>query len=296
MELTRAALEALFTGLNMSLNKGLTKSWTAYTTFANVTASSNAAEKYPIAIITGSMRKWIGMRVLNRLSGKSMTIHNEDYERTEAVRRNDIADDNIGYYSGLFEAMGIDAGNLWPVLATRALAAAGKWADNAAFFSATRKIGKSTINNIVNDALSATSYETARGQMMGFAGADGNPIGLIPDHIMVGPTLEKTANRLFKSSLIAEDGVAVDNPHKDECKVLVNPFLIGDDAAKWFLLCTSRGIQAVTVQKRQEGALQRWDQDHDVNVKNDNENHYGLHYRGAAAATCPYVVIGGNLG
>ena len=84
-------------------------------------------------------------------------------------------------------------------------------------------------------------------------------------------------------SLIVDSGVAVDNPHKDEVEVQVNPWLTGTHAAKWFLVCTTRGIKPISVQKREVGPLNRWDQPHDACVKDHNEAHYGLHYRGAAA-------------
>lgn len=292
--LTREVLDALYTAVNTSLNKGLATSWSGYTRWSNIIPSTAAAEKYPMTIVTGGMREWFGDRVINRLSGEFLTVLNRDFERTEAVNRNDIADDHIGMYAPMFESMGIDAANIWARLATDALLSGGKWADKGNFYSATRKLGKSTYNNVVNEALSVTSYETARGLLMGYMDtADKNPLGLVPDLLVVGPTLEKTAKKILTSTLIVESGAAVDNPHKDECEVQVNPYITG---SQWFLMCTKRGIKPISVQKREEGALTRWDQAHDTCVKDKNENHYGLHYRGAAVATSPFLVIGGNLG
>lgn len=292
--ITREVLNALFTALNTSLNKGLAQRWTGHERWANVITSNAAAEKYPMSIVTGGMRKWIGDRVINRLEGKFLTVLNDDFERTEGVNLNDVKDDQVGFYAPLFEGMGIDSGNLWPRLSTEILLAPGKWADKAPFFSATRKLGKSTYNNVVNDALSVTSYETARALMMAYMDYSGqNPLGLIPDLLVVGPTLEKTAKKILASTLVVEDGAAVDNTHKDECEIQVNPYISG---AQWFLMCTKRGIKPIVCQKREEGALQRWDTEHDECVKKANEAHYGLHNRGAAAAVCPLLVIGGNLG
>ena len=59
-------------------------------------------------------------------------------------------------------------------------------------------LGKSTYNNVVNDALSVTSYETARALMMAYMDYSGqNPLGLIPDLLVVGPTLEKDGQENF---------------------------------------------------------------------------------------------------
>lgn len=292
--LTREVMNALFTALNTSLNKGLAQAWNDYTQWTNIINSNAAAEKYPITIVTGGMRKWMGDRVINRLNGKFMTVLNEDFEHTEAVNRNDISDDNIGFYDPMFQSMGIDGGNLWGRLATAALLDPGKWADGSNFYLANRKLGKATYNNVVNEALSVTTYETARGLMMAYKDTTNeNPLGLVPDLLIVGPTLEKTAKKILSVSLVVEEGAAVDNIHKDECKIQVNPYISG---SQWFLACTSRGIKPIGVQKRLEGPMVRWDQDHDTCVKDKNENHYGLHYRGAALGTCPLLVIGGNLG
>jgi phage major head subunit gpT-like protein len=129
--------------------------------------------------------------------------------------------------------------------------------------------------------------------MMGFKATNNkDPLGLVPDLLVVGPSLETAAKRILVSSLVVQDGVAVDNIHKDECAVQVNPYISG---SQWFLMCTGRGIKPVSVQKRKEGSLQRWDQDSDTCVKDKNENHYGVHYRGESVATSPFLVIGGNL-
>lgn len=296
MNLTADTMRNLFYSFNAYLQKGLGGGWTEWTKFCSVINSGTLIEKYPMTVISGGMREWIGERVINEIAGKLFEVVNNDYEHTEGVSRNDIEDDNIGFYQALFTEMGLNAANLWPELAAKALTSAGKWADDVAFFSATRKIGKATINNVVSGALSVTTYETARAQMMQFCKPDGKtPIGLVPDTLMVGPTLEVTARRILKAELVVESGNTVSNVHKDECEILVNPFLVGDNASKWYLMNTKRGIKPVVVQQRKIGALQRWDNESDTCVKDKNRNEYGLHYRGAAALIAPQLIVGGNL-
>ena len=296
MDLTSENMRQLYYAFNAYLQKGLGGGWTDWTKFCSVINSGTLIEKYPMTVISGGMREWVGERVINEIAGKLFEVVNKDYEHTEGVSRNDIEDDNIGFYQALFTEMGLNAANLWPELAAKALTSAGKWADDVAFFSATRKIGKATINNVVSGALSVTTYETARAQMMQFCKPDGKtPIGLVPDTLMVGPTLEVTARRILKAELVVESGNTVSNVHKDECEILVNPFLVGDNANKWYLMNTKRGIKPVVVQQRKIGALQRWDNESDTCVKDKNRNEYGLHYRGAAALVAPQLIIGGNL-
>lgn len=294
MNLTTENMRNLFYAFNACLQKGLGGGWSDWTKFCTVINSGTLIEKYPMTVISGGMREWIGERVINEISGKVFEVVNRDYEHTEGVSRNDIEDDNIGFYQALFTEMGLNAANLWPLLAAQALTGTGKWADGTAFFAADRKVGKAVINNKVDGELSTENYEKARAQMMTFCKPDGRtPLGLVPDTLMVGPQLEVEARRILKADLVVADGATVSNVHKDECEVLVNPFLVGDHAKKWFLLNTKRGVKPVVVQQRKVGALVRWDKDSDECVKTLNRNEYGLHYRGAAALIAPQLIVGG---
>lgn len=295
MDLTTDNIRNLFIAFNSYFNRGREAGWKEWTKFCAVINSGTYIEKYPMTIISGAMREWVGARVINEISGKTFDVVNRDFEHTEGVSRNDIEDDNIGFYEAIFTEMGLSAANLWAELASEALTNGGKWADGLDFFSASRKIGKSNINNVVSGALSVESYETARSQMMAFAKPDKTPLGLIPDTLMVGPSNESAAKRILKAELIAGSDGTSSNIHAGEAEVLVNPYLTGTHAGKWFLMCTRRGIKPVVVQKRKEGSLQHWDKDTDVCVKEHNRNDYGVHCRGAAALIAPQLIIGGNL-
>lgn len=294
--MNRAELDALFTALNASLNKGLAKEWKGYEKWSMIINSKGAAEKYPISLVLGGMREWVGPRVVNRVDIEKLTVHNRDFEHTEAISCNDIEDDNVGVYAPLFEAMGVSAANLWGMLATEALVSPGNWADGSSFYG-TRTLGKkNSITNTVTGALTVTTYETARSNMMGWCAADGSPMGLVPDLLMVGPSQESVAKGIIEAQLLATGNGTSSNTHFKEVEIQLNPYLVGSHASKWFLMCTNRGLKPVGVQKRKVGSLVRYDQEHDVCVKEANECHYSLHYRGAAAAVQPLLVVGGNLG
>ena len=290
MELTRENLNSLFYAINGNFNKGLAQVWPDFEKFCMILNSSTLMEKYPVTLMTGAMREWIGERVVHELTGKMVTVVNKPYEHTEGIDRNDLEDDTFGFFAPLFEAIGVEAGNLWGRLATEALANPGKWADDAAFFGS-RKIGKATINNLVSGGLTVTNYETARSRMMDFKAADGvTPLGLVPNLLIVGNALEGTAKRIFKTDLVVENGSTVSNIHRDEVEIVLDPFLSGND---WYLACTNRGIKPLAVQKRKVGALIRWDKESDDCVKNRHRYEYGIDHRGAAAAICPHLIIKG---
>jgi len=300
MELTRANLDAVFTGLQAVLNQGLSMASANWNRFATAIPSKNAIEEYPFVNLPSGMEKWIGDRKISKLDGKKMKVINEYYANAVEVSRSDIERDSIGLYDPFVRDMGINAGNLWDKLAILALATNPTWADDKAFFLSNRKLGKSTINNTVSAALSVTTFESAVTTMMSFCDAAGDPLGLVPDLLVVGPKLRSTAQKIVKSDLIAEvvgeATVAVSNPNKDTCELQVNPLLAGDYDDLWFLMVTTRGMRPVVIQKAKEGTLTRQDRDDHDCVFERYVNRYGIDACGAAAPTFPQLVIGGGFG
>ena len=151
MDLSRENLDTLFTGFQALLNRGLEQADTSYLKWSDVVKSSTAAEIYPLLTLSGSMREWIGDRVINSASPEKMTLAkmtlaNVDYERTESVPANAVADDRYNVYGRIFTLMGVDAGNLWAELATKALCEPGNWADGSPFYGP-HEFGVTTIDN-----------------------------------------------------------------------------------------------------------------------------------------------------
>lgn len=286
-------LENLFIAINGNLNRGLSVADTDYLKWCNVLQSSTLTEEYPIMLLSGSMREWIGERVVHEISGEKLSVTNRDYEHTEKIPRNMIEDDQYSFFSQVFVEMGLNAGNLWSQLATDALCSPGNWADGKPFYGS-RKFGRATIDNNMGPLeLTASNYESARRRMMGFMDAAGNSLRLVPDTIIVGPENEGAARLIFEAELIADGSNAtVSNIHKNECRILVNTGMIGKYAKYWFLINTKRPVKPITVQKRKEGTLQRWDKDSDDCVRKWNQCEYGLHYRGAAFASLPQLIVG----
>lgn len=293
MDLNQRNLDMLFTGYQALLNRGIEQADKSYLKWCDVVNSSTKAEIYPILTLTGSMREWIGDRVIHSASAKNMTVCNRDFERTESVPANAIEDDRYNMFGRLFTMMGVDAGNLWAELATEALCAPGNWADGKAFYGP-HEFGAANINNLLGTKeLSTVNYEEARKRMMSFCGADGKPLRLVPDLIIVGPDLEGAAKTIFEADLVNDgQNAAVSNIHKGECEVCVNYGMTGEYAKYWFIVCTKRGIKPITVQKRKDGPLIRKDQGGDESVFWKNECHYGYHSRGAALAAMPHLVVG----
>jgi phage major head subunit gpT-like protein len=105
MQITATALAALNTGFKNDFNGGLAgvkPQWEKVATRVTSTRSSNT---YGWLGAWPGLRKWIGDRIVKRLSTSSYTIVNESYEETVAVPRTAIEDDEFGIYGPMMASM-----------------------------------------------------------------------------------------------------------------------------------------------------------------------------------------------
>ena len=242
------------------------------------------------------MKEWIGDRQINNLKIGKVTVTNRNFEDTISVSRNDIEDDQYGMFAPLIGMMGQNAELLWPELAIGALTANGTWADGNPFFCAKRVLGVSTITNAVTTAISKAAVEAGLTAMQSFTLFSGKPAQVTPRFLVVGPSLEGTANAICEAEMVNDgNNVSVSNvsPAKS-LSVRVDPRLIGAHAGKWFIVGTKAGLMPVCVQKRKLATLTRMDRDTDDNVFNGNTYLYGTDCRGEAFLTLPFLCYAGG--
>ncbi len=309
MVINQANLDTLRQGLNTRFRKGLQSAPKLdVARIATMVPSTTAIENYPMGAFLDTIRKWVGPRQLGMFKVENLKVQNEDYEATIAVPANAIEDDQVGIYGEISEGKGRQCAALWAKLAIEALVANGKWLDGNAFFYATRKFGKQTINNHSTSALSDTNFNAAYLAMQSYLGYDGEPLGINPDLLVVGPKLRTTAFEILKAQVrisIAGSNTAaaaVDNPNQGIVDFIVSDRLVGVADDYWFLMDTTQVVKPVLVQKRKEGPLVALDRPTDPNVffgGIDGQNVvpgglyvYGAHYRGAAALTLPHLCHG----
>ena len=72
------------------------------------------------------------------------------------------------------------------------------------------------------DTLNSTNYAAARAAMMSFKNDEGVPLGIVPTHLVVGPTLEEAGKRLVETQ---NDASGAGNPWYGTAKLLVVPWL-----------------------------------------------------------------------
>jgi len=295
MDINRANVNLLFTGVKKNFEQGLGTATQQYMSISDVVNSTTAIESYPFLEQFGKMREWIGPKQIKNLASKNHDVKNRDFESTIGIKKNSIADDTYGLYAPLYRGLGQTAGNIWDDLVFAALCANGAWLDDAAFFGTTRKYGKNTISNYVASALTPTVYGTARTAMMSYVGHDGEPLGVVPNILVYGPKLEATVQKILVNDFWYDgtDKVQINNPYKGTAAGVMSSRLVGTYDDYWFLLAANGPLKPVIVQKRQDVTLIRKDQLTDDNMFFDGQAVYGAEARGAAFLTMPHLAYGG---
>ena len=298
MNITKEKISAMATAFDMAF-KDAFKAETDKSIYPKFAMSVGDADhmivEIPFFEAFSFMRQWIGPRQVKNLSSKKLVLKEDAFEDTFGVSVREIATDSWGFYSSAVKQLAENAVRLWDRLATEALTNGGSWIDGKAFFATDRKYGKNTINNKTTSALSASTFNSAYEAMASYVDHAGNPLGVIPDTLMVGPKNRTTAFEILNSKLVASGGATIENANYGVAEVIVNPYLVGTYDDYWFLMSTKNAIKPVALQKSQEGELAAQNQPTDDCVFQEGKALYGTSAYGSAAAAFPHLVYGGIL-
>lgn len=205
------------------------------------------------------MKKWIGDKVIEKMSKQGYSIINDDFEGTVEVKRNDIDDDNIGQYNNMAQQVGWSAAQLPDELVAELINKGHEniCYDGKSFFSGSHPVevnGKTkNMSNVLNVALSAetaaaakASYGSGRTKMRTLTDEAGRSLKVRPNLLIVGPDLEDTARTLLTADKL-ENGDQ--NIYKNTAELL----LIDDlTAGTWYLQDTSMPVKALILQERKK--------------------------------------------
>ena len=259
MNVNGQTLNAIAAGLKKVYNDTFNKTESFHKKVAMVVPSSNSQETYAWLQNMPRMRKWVGDKVINKLSKQGYSIVNDDFEVTVEVKRNDIEDDNIGQYNNMSQQAGWSAKQL-PDELTSELINKGQTSlcyDGKPFFSSahpvTVKGEDKTMSNVHNKALSAesaaaakASYGVGRTKMRSLTDYEGRNLKVKPNLLIVGPDLEDTARTLLTADKL-ENGDQ--NIYKNTAELLVIDDLT---AGTWYLEDTSMPVKALIIQERKK--------------------------------------------
>lgn len=218
--------------------------------------SSGSAETYDWLAEVPGLSEWLDDRKLSELAARGFTIENRDWASGIRVKRNDIADDKLGMVSPRIASLAKKAGLHYGQLAGTYLLAArtttlGACYDGQALISAGHVDGTVTQSNLGTAALANASYDAARAAMYGLTDENGDNLGIIPTHLIVGPSNERTALNTVEAGIIQGTQAGITNVFAGTAKVIVLPSLVSTYAAYWFLADLSDEIRPLILQIRE---------------------------------------------
>lgn len=264
-------LRTLQVGYSAAYQKAFDSQETNYERIATVIPSSTREQTYGWLGQMPQMREWIGEREIQNLSAYDYTIKNKHFEMTIGVNRDDIEDDVYGSYTPMFQNLG-ECAALHPDEQVFSILQEGfenKCYDGKEFFSTQHKVNGKNVSNKSTYELSEKSYGAARADMMMFKGDKEKSLKILPDLLVVPPTLEEKARRILKADYI--DGTS--NIYKDTADILVVPELT--DSKKWYLLCTKKALKPIIYQERKKIKFVSMVNETDEKVFMNNEFQYG---------------------
>lgn len=272
MIVNQANLHGLSVSYSTAYNKSFDATQSNYQKVATTVPSTTGEQDYKWLGQMPRMKEWIGEREVQSLAAYDYSIKNKSFEMTVGVPRDDIEDDKYGVYSPLFSNMG-EAAALHPdelVFGALMNGFAEKCYDGKTFFATDHKMGENTYSNKGTAELSAESYEAARAAIMSIRGDKGKSLKLVPDLLVVPPSLEKEARLILEADQVN----STTNVLKGTAKILVEPEL-AEHPDYWFLLCTNRFLKPIIFQERKKIKFTSLTKETDQNVFLNNEFVYG---------------------
>ena len=264
--LTPAKYEAATVTFSTLFREVLRDTPTYYQQIATEIPSSTREMRHAWLDRIPQMREWLGERVVNNLAVRLQSIENRLFEDTVGVKRIDIEDDQIGTYRPVIEELAMQT-KAWPDKLIIDAMLAGTSAvtyDGQHFFDSNHPQNMDDpasplqSNLLGGHDLDVDALGDAIQVMMSFIGADGKPLEIVPDLLVVPPQMKFRAARLLQAELIGRDialatghGAAADtNVLKGSLDLLVLPRLASEPKA-YYVLCTRRALKPLIFQNRE---------------------------------------------
>ncbi len=229
---------------------------------ATVVRTNLPTQKYGWLGSVPTMREFIDERVPTGLRAFEYAISDQVWEASIAVERRALEDEQYDMVRMRVQDLALEAVRHREQLVVNALLANGVGYDGKPLFSNNHEEGESGIqSNILSGALATETLQDAIAQMMSIKDDRGRPMGIMPDTLLVGPTLQWLAMELLESPVVVQANTTGNfTPYRNvlqgKLRLIVSPYIADGDAQKWFLLDTSRAVRAVILQERRDVPLE----------------------------------------
>jgi phage major head subunit gpT-like protein len=299
-----ANLEALFVGFKVMFQETLKATPSRIDEIASRIPSSTKQHDFPIAAIVGTMREWLGDRVVTNIAAWNPTVTNKHFEQTIAVTADDIEDDVTGAYGLAIQDLAQKAvQHPW----TEALTwlAVNAWADTGfddnTFFSTTHTWpggdyvtaqSNRVTTALTNDDTGRTAVWTGIEAMLSFRNPAGEPIGSVPNKFLCAAGLLDIATALFTAPTAASGATNTTFGLFKKEDIIADARIT---AGYWMMLDCRGAVKPLINQRRKEPVLVAQTQPTDQSVFTANEYQYGVDYRGRVVGV-PWWLAYGSTG
>lgn len=200
------------------------------------------------------MQKWLGPRVINRLRAEKHTLTTDWYANGIELDYDDVNEDKLGIVRPRIEMLAemgpkkIDAIAL-DMYNNGFAATLGTTYDGQFLFDIDHTADGAGVgvsqSNLATGALSSANYNAAIAQMMGFVSTNGEPLEMIPDTLLAGPTNQLVIRQLLQAPANAAGATNVDY---QTTRGIVNARINGSSHKnKWYLMNTQHRVRGVIV-------------------------------------------------
>jgi phage major head subunit gpT-like protein len=270
-----------------------------YEEFMTTMPSSSSQNIYAWTQMIPKPRLWAGPRVVVEPSALTYTLVNRPWELTVGIDRFMLDDDQFGVYYRMLIDQARQLRRLPDYWGRDLLEATGVYAsgqpgspqnglDGTPFFGTAHVVdpynpntttycndftgggqsiaggvpGGSGSNITVGGTFGVTAFATLYEYMLRELGEDLEPLGVVPNKLMVPVTLKTEAELVLKSSFFAPPAFATinnqvgaaDNPFlRFGVQLMVNPYLTS--GTKWYLMDTQRTIKPMIWQLREASTI-----------------------------------------
>ena len=264
MALDIASAQVKLRDITAKFDAGVDSAEPFYPTVCYDASSVRSSEKYGWIGNMPGMREWVGDRQFSELRSANFVIDNKHFESSLAIKKTDIADDNLGQYGPIMEQLGIEAAHHPDELWFDALELGESTAcfDGQFFFDTDHSWGKSgsqsnDLTSTVADTSAVTVAElktairSAVQQMLGFKNDQGKlyhrpTVSRLNDLTLLVPlALRDVAYDALESQLLSNStNVIVDRP-----TIVASPYLTSD--VKFYLFKTGDPVKPFVFQQRE---------------------------------------------
>jgi phage major head subunit gpT-like protein len=309
MEIINANLDFIFIQGDLRFQGAMTRTQSYWDRLATEVPSSTRENHYGWIGRLPKIREWLGERIVNNLSSREYTLKNRQFEETLGLKREDILDDQLGLFNMSLDMLGMQA-KLWPDSLIVDLLQNGHTAtapyaafDGQPFFSASHPVdvddsSKGTYSNYSSTGMALTSanFNTVYNTMVGYLGEDGQPLGVVPDLLIVPPQLKLAALQILNATFTAPAAAAGQNAASTVqtnmlqgwADHIAHPYL-ANQATTWYLASTQFPIRPFIWQLREPISFTYRNSPTDDNVFKRREFQYGIDGRGNAGFSLPFL-------